>query len=49
MFKVNIKDNRRHHTLKTPYFTSCSRVPIVNFEQENAGWDNSEGISVNPF
>ena len=49
MFKVNIKDNRRHHTLKAPYFTSYSSVAIVNFGQENTGWDNSEGISVNPF
>ena len=29
-------------TIKTPertYFTPCSSVSIVNFEQVNAGWD----------
>ena len=31
MFKVNNKDNRT-------YFTLCSSVSIVNFEQVNAGW-----------
>ena len=31
MFKVNSKDTRT-------YFTPCSSVSIVNFEQVNAGW-----------
>ena len=35
MFKVNNTDNR------TTYFTPCSSVSIVNFEQVNAGWGNS--------
>ena len=33
MFKVNNKDTRTR-----PYFTPCSNVSIVNFEQVNAGW-----------
>ena len=32
MFKVNNKDTG------TIYFTPCSSVSIVNFEQINAGW-----------
>ena len=32
MFKVNNKDTRT-------YFTPCSSVSIVNFEQVNAGWE----------
>ena len=35
MFKVNNKDTIKTHWA---YFTPCSRVSIVNFEQVNAGW-----------
>ena len=36
MFKVNNRDTR---TMPMAYFTPCSSVFIVNFEQENAGWE----------
>ena len=35
MFKVKNKDTRK----TSSYFTPCSSVSIVNFEQVNAGWD----------
>ena len=34
MFKVNNNKDTR----TTPYFTRCSSVSIVNFEQVNADW-----------
>ena len=37
MFKVNNKDTRT----TTTYFTPCSSVSIVKFEQVNAGWVGS--------
>ena len=37
MFKVNNKDTRT-----TPYFTPCSSVSIVNFEQVDAGWNTTK-------
>ena len=41
MFKVNNKDTRTMPLANdpmTPYFTPCSSVVIVKFEQVNAGW-----------
>ena len=35
MFKVNNKDTK---TTSMAYFTPCSDVSIVNFEQVNADW-----------
>ena len=49
MFKVNNRNTRTRCeiwsklTIKTPerrYFTPCSSVFIVNFEQVNAGWED---------
>ena len=37
MFKVNNKDTRTTDAIT--YFTPCSSVSIVNFEQVNSGWD----------
>ena len=46
MFKVNNRDTRttpwRHSNVfivNVTYFTSCSSVSIVTFEQVNAGWE----------
>ena len=36
MFKVNNKDKIK--LTKLTYFTPCSSVSIVNFEQVNADW-----------
>ena len=36
MFKVNNKDTR---TTPMAYFTPCSSVSIVNFEQVTADWE----------
>ena len=36
MFRVNNKDTRT--TSLTSYFTQCSDVSTVDFEQVNAGW-----------
>ena len=49
MFKGNKKDTRNTliaslwylYCYLRPYFTPCSSVSIVNFEQVNAGWVNS--------
>ena len=38
MFKVDNKDTRMAPMEYDAYFTSCSSVSIVNFEQVNAGW-----------
>ena len=44
MFKVNNRNTRTiceicsKLTIKIPYFTPCSSVSTVNFEQVNAGW-----------
>ena len=45
MFKVNNRNTRTRCeltklTIKT-YFTPCSSVTIVNFEQVNADWDEA--------
>ena len=29
-------------TVKTPYFTSCFSVSVLNFEHVNAGWERLE-------
>ena len=42
MFKVNNKDTRT--TPPMVYFTPCSSVSIVNFEQVNAGWEGSDKL-----
>ena len=39
MFKVSNRNTRRR--CETTYFTICSSVSIVNFEQVNAGWARS--------
>ena len=39
--KLTINTPERRHWRRT-YFTPCSSVSIVNFEQVNAGW---EGVS----
>ena len=53
MFKVNNRNIRARCeiwsklAIKTPerrYFTPCSSVFIVNFEQENAGWEDVNGF-----
>ena len=53
MFKVNNRSTRARCeiwsklTIKTPeshYFTSCSSVFIVNFEQVNTGWEDINGF-----
>ena len=53
MFKVNNRNTRTRCeicsklTVKTPerrYFTTCSSVFIVNFEQINAGWEDVNGF-----
>ena len=53
MFKANNKNTRTRCeiwsklTIKTPelrYFTPCSSVFIVNFEQVNAGWEDVNGF-----
>ena len=40
MFKVNNKDTRTILLASFCYFTPCSGVSIVKFEQVNAHWDN---------
>ena len=42
MFKVNNKDTRTTDAIT--YFTPCSSVSIVNFEQVNSGWDKSTTV-----
>ena len=37
MFKVNNKDSKLSRT-RCKYFTRCSIVFVVNFEQLNANW-----------
>ena len=53
MLKVNNRNTRTRCeiwsklTIKTPerrYFTPCSSVFIVNFEQVNAGWEDVTGF-----
>ena len=53
MFKVNNRNTRTRCeiwsklTIKTSerrYFTPCSSVFIVNFEQVNAGWEDVNGF-----
>ena len=39
MFKVNNNDTRTTPLAYT-YFTPCSSVSVVNFEQANADWSN---------
>ena len=45
MFKVNNKNTRTIceicSKLTITYFTPCSSVSIVNFEQVNGGWVNN--------
>ena len=52
MFKVNNKDTRmtlperrqrRSGIFIVTYFTHCSSLSIVNFEQVNAGWVSEAG------
>ena len=46
MLKVNSKDTRTTPVaLASLYFTRCSSVSIVNFEQVNAGWVVIMGLS----
>ena len=45
MFKVNNKDQNDVWT----YFTPCSCVSIVNFEQVNAGWVSFEYMRTKAF
>ena len=40
--KVNNKDTRMSLLLTLTYFTPCSSVSIVNFEQVNASWVTPE-------
>ena len=40
--KVNNKDTRMSLLLTVTYFTLCSSVSIVIFEQVNAGWVTPE-------
>ena len=37
MFKVNNRNTRTRWEIEI-YFTPCSSVSIVNFEQANTGW-----------
>ena len=46
MFKVNNKDTR---TMSIAYFTPCSIVSIVNFEQVNTGWIVVHKLPVQSF
>ena len=51
MFEVNNKDNKDANgivlvsLLFLTYFTLCSTVSIVNFEQVNAGWERLSQMS----
>ena len=45
MFKVNNKDTRTmpgvvQVSLLLTYFTLCSSVPIINFDQVNVDWES---------
>ena len=42
--KVNNKDTRMSLLLTLTYFTPCSSVSIVNFEQVNASWVTPEAV-----
>ena len=47
-FKLTIKTPERRQTSWT-YFTSCSSVSIVNFEQVNSGWEGYLGLCQTSF
>ena len=46
--KVNNRDTRTTSLLLT-YFTLCSGVPIVNFQQVNTGWEKDLSSSNKVF
>ena len=55
MFKVNNKVTSIWHlsgifivNLLLTYFTPCSSVSIVNFEQVNAGWAHAAAFEIFP-
>ena len=57
MFKVNNKDTRLtsmvsfwcRYCERRTYFTPCSSVSIVNFEQVNAGWVLGSNLQMSCF
>ena len=48
VFKINNRETRKRCYRRT-YFTPCSNVSIVNFEQVNADWLGTELMMIQPI